>query len=354
MTSVDQAKVGAFVEQALGVLVGGATAQMAYLGDRLGLYRELADAGPATPAELAARTGLAQRYLAEWLAQQAAVGFLGYDPSDGRFALPPEHAVVLATDDSPATLAGAFEAMTGWQLGIDALAEAFRSGRGIGWDAHDERVFEGVARFFGAAYRAHLVEEWVPALGLEPLLRQGASVADVGCGQGVTTALLAEAFPNSRFVGIDASEASIERAHQRARDTGVSDRVRFEVADAASLDGGPYDVVCFVDCLHDFGDPVAVAARAREQLAAQGTVALVEPFAHDELADNLAGNPGAGLHYTASTFLCVPHSLSEPGQRALGAQAGGKRLAETLRVAGFSQTRRVAGTPIHAVYAARP
>jgi SAM-dependent methyltransferase len=351
---LDERKVGEFVEQVLGVLVGGATAQMAYLGDRLGLYRELAAGGAATPGELAARTGCAERYLAEWLAQQAAAGFVSYDPDTGRFALPAEHAVVLATDGSPVALAGAFEAMTGWHLGVDRLAEAFRSADGISWDTHDERVFRGVTRFFGAAYRASLVGDWIPALGLEPVLRQGAHVADIGCGQAVTTVMMAEAYPNSRFVGVDLHEAAIEQAHRRAAAAGVADRVRFEVADAASLDGGPYDVIWFFDCLHDLGDPIAAAARARNQLAEQGTVVLVEPFAHDGLAGNLAANPGAGLHYTASTFLCVPHSLSEPGQAALGAQAGGRQVAGMLRAAGLTHTERVAATPIHAVFAARP
>jgi SAM-dependent methyltransferase len=353
MNEIDQAKVGRFVEQALGVLVGGATAQMTYLGDRLGLYRTLADSGPVTPAELAARTGYAERYLAEWLAQQASVGFVEHNPESGRFLLPPEHAMVLAVDDSPASLAGAFEAMTGWHGAIDLVAEAFQTGRGIGWDEHDERVSHGVARFFGAAYQAHLVQEWVPALGLEPTLRQGARVADVGCGHGVTTTLMARAFPHSTFVGVDPSERSIHHARKAAADAGVTDRVRFDVGDAVSLDGGPYDVIWFFDCLHDLGDPVAAARHARRQLAEQGTIALVEPFAYDDLADNLSANPSAGMHYTASTFLCVPHSLSESGGAALGTQAGGRRLADTLRAAGLAHTERVTHTPIHAVYAAR-
>ena len=351
---LDEGRVREFVERALGVLVGGATAQMAYLGDRLGLYRSLAASGATTPAELAATTGCAERYVAEWLAQQASVGFIRYDAAAGRFELPIEHTAVLASDDSPASLSGAFEAMTGWHSGIDRLAEVFRSGEGIGWAENDERVFRGVSRFFGAAYRAHLVNEWIPALGLQPVLCQGAHVADIGCGQGVTTILMAEAFPNSRFVGLDPHAAAIEQARQRAASAGVSDRVHFAVADAASLDGGPYDAIWFFDCLHDFGDPVAAAGRARDELAEQGTVVLVEPFAHDELTDNITANPGAGLHYTASTFLCVPHSLSEPGRTALGAQAGGRRVGETLRAAGLTHTERVSTTPIHAVYAARP
>lgn len=353
-TAIDEADVGVFLERTFGMLVDAASAQMVYLGDRLGLYRALAGGGPATPAELAARTGCAERYLAEWLAQQGAVGVIDHDPDSGRFTLPPTQAMVLADDDSPAALAGAFEALTGWHQGIDGLAAAFRSGNGIAWDSQDERVSRGIARFFGTAYRTHLVDDWVPALGVEATLGQGARVADVGCGHGGTTVLLAGAFPNSRFVGIDTSRAAIERARLAATRAGVADRVRFTVTDAARLDGGPYDVICFFDCLHDFGDPVSAAARAREQLAQQGTVAVVEPFAHDTRADNIAGNPGAGLHYTASTFLCVPHSLSEPGRAALGAQAGGRVLAETFRAAGLTRTERVAQTPIHAVYAVRP
>jgi SAM-dependent methyltransferase len=354
MTDIDHAKVGEFVERALGVLVGAGTAQLAYLGDRLGLYRALAASGPATPGVLAARTGCTERYLAEWLAQQSAAAFLTYEADSGQYALPPEHAMVLATDESPAALAGAFEAVAGWNVGIDDLAEAFRTGRGIGWSEHDQRVHQGVTRFFGAAYRAHLVGEWVPALGLEAVLRQGARVADVGCGHGVSTVLLAEAYPQSRFVGFDNDCHSIEEARKRAAEAGVSGRARFEVAEATSFGGGPYDVIWFFDCLHDLGDPVAAATYARQQLADQGTVALIEPFAHDELAENLTANPGAGLHYTASTFLCIPHALSEKGKVALGAQAGGRRLADTLRAAGLTRTERVAVTPVHAVYATVP
>lgn len=350
---LDPDRVAAFVQRALDVLVAGATAQMAYLGDRLGLYRAMAGEDPMTPAELAGRTGCAVRYLAEWLAQQSAVGFLDHQAATGRFSLPPERAAVLASDDSPASLAGAFEAMTGWQMGIDAVAEAFRTGAGIPWQHQDDRVGEGISRFFGAAYRAHLVQEWVPALGLTATLRQGARVADVGCGSGITTCLLAHAFPNSRFVGFDPDERRIERARRAASEAGLTDRTRFDVADAGSFGGGPFDAICFFDCLHDFGDPEAAAAHARQQLADGGTVALVEPFALDDVADNIAGNPGAGLHYTASTFLCVPHSLSEPGGAALGAQCGGRRLAETLAAAGLTRTRRVATTPVHAVYAAQ-
>jgi SAM-dependent methyltransferase len=314
----------------------------------------LVESGPVTPTELAARTGYVERYLAEWLAQQAAAGFVQHDPATHRFVLPPEHAMVLARDDSPASLAGAFEALTGWHFGIDRVAEDFRSGRGIGWDANDERVARGVSRFFGADYRAHLVQDWVPALGLTAALRQGARIADIGCGYGVTTILMAQAFPRSTFLGIDASERSIQHARKSAAEAGVTDRLRFEVGDAGGFDGGPYDIIWFFDSLHDLGDPVAAASQARSQLSGQGTVALVEPFAHDEFSDNLSDNPGAGMTYAASTLLCVPHALSESGVMALGAQAGGRRLADTLRAAGLAHTEQVAHTAMHAVYAARP
>ncbi len=313
--TIDQAAVGAFVERALGVLVGAGTAQLAHLGDKLGLYRSLARQGPATSAE---------------------------------------HAVVLAADDSSVALAGAFEAMAGWQLDLDDLATAFRTGRGIEWGRHDERVHHGTTRFFGAAYRNSLVSERVPALGQEAMLQEGALVADVGCGHGMSTVLLAKAYPNSRFLEFDTHVPSLEAARRRADEAGVGDRVTFETAEATSFDGGPYDVIGFFDCLHDLGDPVGAAGNAHRNLAAEGIVALVEPFAHDEILDNLTANPGAGLHYTASTFLCVPHSLSEPEGAALGGQAGGRRLADTLRAGGLTHTEPVAATPIHAVYAARP
>lgn len=352
MTDIDQTKVEAFVDRVRGALVGAATVQMAHLGDRLGLYRTLAEKGPATPAELAARSGCAERYVEEWVAQQASAGFITYDAAAGRFFLPAENAAVLAMEDSPAAFAGAFEVVAGWHHAIDRLADAFRTGEGIPWGDQDPKVHDGTARFFGTAYRTALVKDWIPALALEPVLRRGALVADVGCGHGLTTLLLAGEYPESRFVGIDAHAPSIEEASKRTADAGASDNVDFEVANATAFAGGPYDVIMFFDSLHDLGDPVAAAAHARSQLAEGGTIVLVEPFALDEMTENIAGNPGAALHYTASTFLCVPHSLSEGGA-ALGAQAGQRSLGETLRAAGLNQIERVAATPLHAVYAAR-
>lgn len=354
MEGIDQAKVSEFVERVQSTLLGAATSAMTALGDRLGLYRELAANGPATSAELADRTGCAERYLGEWLAQQAAVGFVAYDADTERFALAPEHAFVLATDESPVAFAGAFEGLVGWYMGLERIEEAFRSGDGVGWSEHDPRVHRGTARFFGGAYRSFLLDEWVPALGLDRVLERGARVADVGCGHGESTVLLAEAFERSEFVGFDAHEASIGAARERAAEAGVEERVRFEVGDATGLDGGPYDVIWFFDAFHDLGDPVAAAASARANLASGGAVALVEPLASDEMSENLAVNPVAGLHYTASTLLCVPSALAQPGGMALGAQAGGRALADVLREGGLSHTREVHTTPVHAVYEARP
>ncbi len=354
MTGMDQARVGELVERMLGAMTGACTVLMTHLGDRLGLYRDLAWQGPATAAELAARTGCAGRYLAEWLAQQAAVGILDHDPGTGRFTLPPEHAFVLAVEESPAAFAGGIENVAALFADLDAVEAAFRSGAGISWADHDERVYSGATRFFGAAYRASLVADWVPALGLDAALQRGARVADVGCGGAVSTVLLAEAYPRSSFAGFDTHPPSVEAARKLAADAGVGDRARFEVAGATGYGGGPYDVIWFFGCLHDLGDPVAAAAHARAQLAPGGTVAIVEPFALDEPAENIAANPGAGLAYTMSTMLCVPHSVSEPGRAALGAQAGGRVLREVLHAAGLSRVERVATTPANAVYAARP
>lgn len=354
MTEIDQSRVGMFVEQVLGAMTGGCTVLMAHLGDRLGLYRDLAWQGPATAGELARRTGCAPRYLAEWLAQQASVGILTHDPDSGRFTLPAEHAFVLAVEDSPAAFAGGIENVAALFSDLDAVEAAFRSGGGLSWADHDKRLYTGATRLFAAAYRASLVGEWVPALGLDAVLRRGARVADVGCGRGVSTVLLAEAYPRSRFDGFDTHAPSIETARTHAAGAGVADRARFEVTGATAYGGGPYDVIWFFDCLHDFGDPVAAAGHARARLAVGGSVAVIEPFAHDEFAENLTANPAAGLAYTMSTMLCLPHSLSEPGQVALGAQAGGRVLREVLRSAGFSRVEQVASTQAHAVYVARP
>lgn len=346
--------VKAQIERIQGCFGGAATTLMVHLGENLGLYRSLTDHGPATSGELANRTGYSERYLREWLSQQAAVQFLTHDPDTDRFSLSPEHAVLLASEETPTTFAGGFEALAGMFLSADKVTDLFRTGEGLSWGEHDRRVHHGTARFFGASYRQNLVDDWVPALGLADRLQQGALVADVGCGEGVTTTLLATAHPASQFVGIDAHGPSIEAATKRASEAGVGDRVRFVLEDANSFGGGPYDVIWFFDSFHDLADPVAAAANARRQLADDGVVTLVEPYAADDLAENIATNPVAALHYTASTFLCLPNSLDDPDGAALGAQAGGRRLADVMARGGFKDTKRVATTPEHAVYAVRP
>ena len=349
--TVDGAKLDAFVQQVVGELGAAASAVLVRIGDRLGLYRELAAAGPATPAELAARTGTHERYVREWLANQAAGGYVTYVPSTGRYALSPEQAVALATDDSPASVQGAFQVISAMTRAEPRIAEAFRTGDGLPWGAQDPELFEGTERFFRPGYAAHLVERWIPALdGIEPRLRAGGAVADVGCGHGASTLLMARAYPRSRFVGFDSHPASIAAARARADEAGLSDRVRFEVADAVSFPGGGYDLVAHFDALHDMADPVGAARRVRQALAPEGAWMLVEPAAGDRVEDNL--NAVGRLFYAASTLICVPNSLAGHGP-ALGAQAGEARLRQVAEQAGFRRFRRATETPFNIVCEAR-
>jgi SAM-dependent methyltransferase len=354
-TAIDTNRVVAFAEQVAGVITGGATTAMMVLGDRLGLYAVLARSGPTTSVELAAETGTEERYVREWLAQQAAVGFLRHDAADQTFTLPPEHAAVLASDDSPASMIGAAPLATGLHRNVDTLVEAFRTGRGIPWGDQDPTVFETTERFFRTSYRNSLVGEWIPALtGVHEKLTAGAYVADVGCGHGAALLLLAEAYPASRFVGFDAHEGSIATARERAAEAGVSDRVTFAVASCESYPQDGYELVTFFDAFHDLGDPRAAAVYARAALADDGTLVLVEPRAGDDLDSTLATTPVAALNYAASTFLCVPNSLSQPGGAGLGSQAGERRLREVLADAGFASVRRAAENPFNMVLEVRP
>lgn len=345
-TPIDEEALMAFVGEAVtdvGRLLGGS---MVVLGDRLGLYRALGGAGPLTPAELADRTGTVERYVREWLSAQAATGYVTYE-GDGRFSLSPEHAVVLTDESSPACVIGAFETALAAVHSTDRLAEAFRSGAGVGWGEHHHDLFEGCERFFRPGYQANLITTWLPALdGVVAKLEAGATVADVGCGHGASTLLMADAYPASSFHGFDAHEPSITKARAHAAEAGLTDEVTFEARTAQQITGS-FDLVCFFDCLHDMGDPIGALRAIRTALAPGGTLMLVEPMAGDRVEDNL--NPVGAAYYGFSTLLCTPSSLSQEVGAALGAQAGEARLREVAAEAGFSTVRRVAETPFNMV-----
>jgi SAM-dependent methyltransferase len=347
---VDNTKMTDFVDRAVadvGALLGGA---MVVIGDRLGLYRALKGAGPLTPTALAERTGTAERYVREWLSAQAARGYVVYH-GDGRFSLPDEHAVPLTDESSPACVIGAFEIAVGSVYATDTIAERFRTGAGFAWGSHHQHVLGGCERFFRPGYLNNLATSWVPALdGVEAKLAAGGRIADVGCGHGASTILLAQAYPEATVIGFDADSGSIKAARQRAADAGLSARVRFEVASATSFDG-TYDLVCFFDCLHDMGDPTGACKYVRDRLFPGGTLMIIEPYAGDDLSENLT--PVGAAYYGFSTLLCTPSSLSQDVGTALGAQAGEARLRETVTNAGFATLRRVAETPFNIVLEAK-
>lgn len=354
-TEIDVQRVEEFAGQVAAVIGGGATTAMMVVGDRLGLYGALAGLGPATSQDLASATATDERYVREWLAQQAAVGFVTFDPVDGTFTLPPEHAAVLVEGASPAAMIGAAPIATGMHRGLDQVVDAFRTGAGIPWSEQDPAIFETIERFFGTGYRTNLVSDWIPAVeGAHEALTAGAYVADVGCGRGTPGILLAQAYPESRVVGFDIHEADLEVARQRAADAGVADRVTFEVCSSESYPQDRYDLITFFDAFHDLGDPHAAAVHARSTLADDGILVLVEPRAGDDLASTLATVPVAALNFAASTFLCVASSKSQPGSAALGSQAGEAALREILQGAGFSSVRRAAESPFNMVIEARP
>jgi SAM-dependent methyltransferase len=350
---LDEAVVEQFVHQAVGDLAASISGLMLHLGDRLGLYRAMAGAGPVTASTLAELTGTHERYVREWLANQAAGGYVSYDAQDGTFELSPEHALVLADEQSPIFLGGAFETVASCYTDHQTFERAFTTGEGIAWGDHDERLFSGCLRLFRTGYAAHLVQSWLPALdGVVDKLRGGATVADVGCGYGASTVIMARAFEHSTFVGVDSHELSISEARAAAAAAGVERRTRFEVASADRLPGGGYDLVTMFDCLHDMGDPVGAARHVRESLAADGTLLLVEPAAGDALEDNL--NPVGRMYYGLSTVICTPSSLAQEVGLGLGAQAGPQQLEHVLREAGFSHVRVATRTPFNLVLEARP
>jgi SAM-dependent methyltransferase len=349
---VDADRLNAFMGKMVGDLGAALNASLMLIGDKLGLYRMLAEKGPMNSAELAQATGTAERYVREWLATQAASGYVEYDAETKKFSMQPKQALALANEDSPVFMGGVGNLVAATFLDEPKISEAFKSGRGVGWNRRSECLFCGTARFFRTGYKHHLVQEWLPALdGVTEKLERGAKVADVGCGHGVSTRLLAEAFPNSRFVGFDYHEGSIEAARLAAWQAGLAERVTFDVASAKSFPGRGYDLICFFDCLHDMGDPVGALKHVREALAPDGTCMLVEPFANDRLEDNL--NPVGRVYYAASTMICTPASLDQEVGLALGAQAGEGRLREIARQAGLSRFRRAAETPFNLILEAR-
>jgi 2-polyprenyl-3-methyl-5-hydroxy-6-metoxy-1,4-benzoquinol methylase len=353
IVAINPDKLNEFLGKAIVDFGATFNAALIRIGDKLGLYKALAAGGPQTPEELAQRTGTAERYVREWLSTQAAGGYVTYDPDTVKFHLSEEQAFAMADENSPVFLPGAFQVALAAVRAEEQLTEKFKTGKGMGWHEHHPELFVGTERFFRPGYAANLVASWIPSLeGVEAKLKSGASVADVGCGLGASTILMAKSYPNSEFVGFDYHDKSIEIAGQRAKEAGVGDRIRFEVAKAKDFPGQDYDFVTFFDCLHDMGDPRGAASHVRGSLKKGGTWMIVEPNAGDKLEDNL--NPIGRAFYGASTLLCTPASLSQEVGLALGAQAGEKRLREVVTSGGFTHFRRATQTPFNLIFEARP
>jgi SAM-dependent methyltransferase len=350
--ALDMNKLNAFIGQFVGDLGAAVHAGMVVIGEKLGLYKALA-ASPQTPAELAAKTNTDERYVREWLSSQAAGGYVTYDEKSGKFSLTEEQSFALAQEDSPAYLPGAFELALGSLAAVPRIAESFRTGAGMGWHEHEDGVFHGCEKFFRPGYAANLVTSWIPALEeVNEKLQKGARMADVGCGKGASTILMAKAYPNSHFFGFDYHDKSIEGARETAKRENVADRVEFDVAKAKEFPGKDYDLVAVFDCLHDMGDPVGAAKHVLQSLSKDGTWMIVEPFANNELKDNL--NPVGRVYYSFSTLLCTPCSRSQEVGLCLGAQAGETRIRDVVTAAGFTRFRRATETPFNIVYEARP
>jgi SAM-dependent methyltransferase len=334
----------------LGAAIAGAGI---LLGDRLGIYKAMADGTPVTSSDLAKKTGLHERYLREWLSGQAASGYIDYHADKNTFSLSPEQATAFAEEGSPAFIAGAFDIVQSTYLDEPKVADAFRTGKGVGWHEHSKCLFSGNERFSRPRYNANLVQNWIPALdGVEARLKSGAKVADVGCGNGTSTIVMAQAYPQSQFFGFDYYQPSLERAANLAKEAGVGDRITFEQASAKDFPARGYDLVAFFDCLHDMGDPVGAGRHVKQTLAQDGVWMIVEPFAHDNLKDNL--NPVGRVLYGASTFICTPVSLSQEVALGLGAQAGERRLRQVATEAGFTRFRRASETKFNMIFEARP
>jgi 2-polyprenyl-3-methyl-5-hydroxy-6-metoxy-1,4-benzoquinol methylase len=350
--AIDPPKLDAFISRVIGDLAAGYTGVMVSLGAKLGIYQALSGAGPLSARETAKRSNCAERYVREWLNAQAASGYIIYHDTSDTYELSPEQAMVLANEESPVYMPHAWNVPASMWFDEELTLNAFRTGKGVAWGEHDLRMSCGIAAFYRNGYRASLVPDWLPALdGVVTRLEEGIEVADIGCGHGHSTLLMAEAYPNSRFHGYDTHASSINAARQNAAKQGVSDRADFSITRSIDYPDRQYGLICFFDVLHDFGDPVAAAQHAAAVLAPGGTVMLVEPFANDHIADNLS--PVGQLYYSASTLICCAHAISEGGQMVLGAQAGEARLADVFRKAGFTHFRRVAETPFNMIFEAR-
>jgi SAM-dependent methyltransferase len=350
---VDETKLNAFIGRMLGDLGGALSVPLVRIGDRLGLYRVLHEGGPMTPGEVATKASIAERYAREWLSHQAASGYLEYDAGTGRFTLPPEHAMVFADPDSPVYMQGGFDVAAAMMENQALVEPAFRSGKGVGWGEQSQCLFCAAGRFFRPGYHNNLVQAWLPALdGVTAKLERGASVADVGCGHGFSTIMMAKAFPRSTFVGYDFHPDSVAQAQRHAEQHGVTANTRFEVATASEFPGNNLDLVTFFDCLHDMGDPAGATRHVRQTLKSDGSWMVVEPAAGDRLEDNL--NPVARLYYAGSTMICIPTSLDQPVGAALGAQAGYSKLSALIGENGFSKVRKATETPFNMIHEARP
>ena len=348
---LDEAKLQNFLGKVVTDFGAALSSTLVYIGQQHGLYKAMVEAGPVTPAELAERTGTIERYVREWLINQAAGGYVEYDAASGRYHLPPEQAVALTDESSPFYVGGGFYVVKAMSNALPRISAAFQQGGGLLWGDNDPDLFVGVERFFRPGYAMHLVNSWIPALtGVEEKLKAGAQVADVGCGHGASTIIMAQAYPNARFYGYDNHAASIETARQRAEAAGVSDRVRFEVADARSFPAEGYDLIAFFDCLHDMGDPVGAAKRAHETLAADGSVMIVEPMAGTCVEENI--NIIGRVFSAASTLCCTANSLALGGP-ALGAVATDDALRDVVTQGGFTQFRRATETPFNRIFEAR-
>jgi SAM-dependent methyltransferase len=349
--TIDADKLNALLEQAVRDMGAAMQAPLIVIGDKLGLYRAMGDGVPVTPAQLAQRTGTAERYIREWLNANAAGNFVEYDAADGTYFMTPEQALALAQDDTPIHLPGFYHMLASLMKDEEKITQIYRTGKGMAWHEHEKGLFEGCERFFRPTYLANLVSSWIPALeGVEAKLKAGAHVADIGCGHGASTVLMAKAYPKSHFIGFDYHAPSIETARKKAKEAQVSHRVTFQVAPSKAFPGKDYDLVAFFDCLHDMGDPAGAARHVRESLAPGGTWMIVEPFAHDEIARNL--NPIGRIMYSASASVCVPCSLSQEMALGLGAQAGPANIEKVVRDGGFKRFRKATDTPFNMVFEA--